>query len=181
MSRLRTGIGAPLLLVLAATLTAAAPLALAIDTTEIPDPVLQARYQALTHELRCMQCQNQSIADSPVGLASDLRREVQELLVAGKSDDEVRAWMKARYGAFILFRPEYSLRNAWLWLSPLVLLVIGAIAALRILRQRAGMVASDDSDPDADPNSETNASTRAGTAAAASGPAGATQSGESSR
>jgi cytochrome c-type biogenesis protein CcmH len=136
--------------VAALQLALAMPLALAIDTTEIPDPALQARYQALTHELRCMQCQNQSIADSPVGLASDLRREVQELLVAGKSDDEVRAWMKDRYGAFILFRPEYSWRNAWLWLSPIVLLLIGAFAALRVVRQRAGMVASDTSDPDAD-------------------------------
>lgn len=131
-------------------LLAASVLANAIDTTEIADPLLQARYQSLTHELRCMQCQNQSIADSPVGLASDLRREVQELLVAGQSDDEVRSWMKQRYGAFILFRPEYSLRNAWLWLSPLVLLLVGGIAAWRVLRQRAVLVSSDTSDPNAE-------------------------------
>ena len=134
----------------AALLLVGAPYALAIDTTEIPDPALQARYQALTHELRCMQCQNQSIADSPVGLASDLRREVKELLIAGKSDDEVREWMKARYGAFILFRPEYSWRNAWLWLSPLILLLLGIVAAWRVLRRRASMVPDDTSDPDID-------------------------------
>ena len=129
--------------------------AVAIDTTEIADPQLQARYQSLTHELRCMQCQNQSIADSPVGLASDLRREVKELLVAGKSDDDVRAWMKERYGAFILFRPEYSWRNAWLWLSPLLLLLLGAYVAWRVLRERAVMVEADSSDPDAEPQTNT--------------------------
>ncbi len=95
----------------------------AIDTTQLPDPVLQARYEALTHELRCMQCQNQSIADSPVGLASDLRREVAELLIAGKTDTEVREYMAARYGDFILFKPRVSLRTAWLWALPGVLLL----------------------------------------------------------
>jgi hypothetical protein len=67
--------------------------AFAIDTTMLPDPVLQQRYEDLTHEFRCMQCQNNSIADSPVGLASDLRRDVKELLLAGKTDDEIRAYM----------------------------------------------------------------------------------------
>jgi len=123
----------------------AAATALAIDPTELPDPTLQARYSALTHELRCVQCQNQSIADSPVGLASDLRAQVREQLLAGKSDEEVRDYMVARYGEFILFRPRYSLRNAWLWLLPLALLLIGAVAALRILRQRAQLLAVDDS------------------------------------
>jgi cytochrome c-type biogenesis protein CcmH len=97
----------------------------AVDPTELPDPALQARYVALTHELRCMQCQNESLADSPVDLAADLRREVRELLLAGKSDDQIRAWMSARYGDFILFRPRYSLRNAWLWGAPAALLLIG--------------------------------------------------------
>src|SRR5262249_18470911 len=87
----------------------------AVDPTQLPDRKLQARYEALTHELRCMQCQNESIADSPVELAADLRNQVREQLLAGRSDEEVRAWMAARYGDFILFRPRYSLRNAWLW------------------------------------------------------------------
>ena len=97
--------------------------ALAIDTTRLPDPALQARYEALTHELRCMQCQNQSIADSPVGLAADLRREVAEQLTAGRTDDEVRDYMAARYGDFILFRPRMSARTAWLWSLPGLLLL----------------------------------------------------------
>ena len=115
----------------------------AVDPIELKDPALQARYLALTHELRCVQCQNQSIADSPVGLASDLRREVREMLLAGKSDEDVRNFMVARYGEFILFRPRFSARNAWLWLTPGVLLIIGALVAVRVVRQRSNLVASD--------------------------------------
>jgi cytochrome c-type biogenesis protein CcmH len=115
----------------------------AVDPTELPNPVLQARYVTLTHELRCMQCQNESLADSPVDLAADLRREVRDLLLAGKSDDEIRAWMAARYGDFILFRPRYSWRNAWLWGAPGVLLLLGIVVAWRVVRQRARLVAAD--------------------------------------
>ena len=115
----------------------------AIDPTQLPDPALQARYVALTHELRCMQCQNESIADSPVDLAADLRREVRELLMAGKSDDEIRAWMAARYGDFILFRPRFTLRTAWLWAAPGVLLLIGAWVSWRVVRERTSLLAAD--------------------------------------
>ncbi|HYB33724.1 MAG TPA: cytochrome c-type biogenesis protein [Steroidobacteraceae bacterium] len=121
----------------------AAARVLAVDPTQLPDPALQARYVALTHELRCMQCQNESLADSPVDLAADLRRQVRELLLAGKSDDEVRAWMAARYGDFILFRPRYSLRNAWLWGAPPVLLLIGALVCWRVVRRRMTLLAAD--------------------------------------
>jgi cytochrome c-type biogenesis protein CcmH len=115
----------------------------AIDTTELPDPVLQERYETLTHELRCMQCQNQSIADSPVGLAADLRREVADQLMAGKTDAEVRDYMAARYGDFILFRPRLSARTAWLWALPGVLLLAGGVIAWRIVRQRSRLAAND--------------------------------------
>ena len=121
----------------------AASAAWAVDTTQLADPKLQARYVALTHELRCMQCQNESLADSPVSLAADLRREVRDLLLAGKSDQEVRAWMAARYGDFILFRPRYSLRNAWLWGTPAILLAIGALVSWRVLRGRALLLPAD--------------------------------------
>jgi len=119
----------------------------AIDPIELADPVLQERYRSLTHELRCMQCQNQSIADSPVGLAGDLRREVRELLEAGKTDAEIRDHLSARYGDFILFRPRWSWRTAWLWLTPALLLALGLFVAVRIVRQRAAMVdQADDND-----------------------------------
>lgn len=122
----------------------AAGVAFAVDPIELEDPALQARYRALSHELRCMQCQNQSIADSPVGLAGDLRREVRELLLAGKSDDEIRAWMRDRYGDFILFRPVFAARTAWLWLAPAVLLAIGLGVAVRIVRRRAALPTDDE-------------------------------------
>ena len=120
-----------------------ARVACAIDPTSIADPALEARYLVLTHELRCMQCQNESIADSPVGLAADLRREVRDMLLAGKSDEEVRTYMVSRYGEFILFRPRFSARNAWLWLMPPLLIVLGLIIAARIVRRRSALVASD--------------------------------------
>ena len=115
----------------------------AVDPTELPDAALQARYVSLTHELRCMQCQNEALADSPVGLAADLRREVRDQLLAGKSDDQIRAWMSARYGDFILFRPRYSLRNAWLWGAPGALLLIGALVGWRVVRKRVTLLATD--------------------------------------
>jgi cytochrome c-type biogenesis protein CcmH len=126
-----------------AALFSVAALAWAVDPTQLPDPALQARYAALTHELRCMQCQNESLADSPVELAADLRRQVRDQLLAGKSDDEVRAWMVSRYGDFILFRPRYSLRNAWLWGTPVALLLIGAFVCWRVLRARTALLAAD--------------------------------------
>jgi cytochrome c-type biogenesis protein CcmH len=117
--------------------------AFAIDPVEMQDPALQKRYLALSHELRCMQCQNQSIADSPVSLAGDLRREVRDLLIAGKTDDEIRQFMVDRYGDFILFRPRVSARTAWLWAAPFVLILIGGVVAYRVVRQRASLVDSD--------------------------------------
>jgi cytochrome c-type biogenesis protein CcmH len=115
----------------------------AVDPTQMPSPELQARYLTLTHELRCMQCQNEAIADSPVDLAADLRREVREMLIAGKSDDDVRNFMVARYGDFILFRPRMSMRNLWLWLTPGVLIGVGALVAVRVIQQRSRLVPQD--------------------------------------
>jgi len=131
-----------LVAVLAGVLVASGP-AYAVDPTEMPTPELQQRYHVLTHELRCMQCQNEAIADSPVSLAADLRRQVQEMLIAGKSDDDVRNYMVARYGDFILFRPRVAARTLWLWSAPGVLLLIGAAVAVRITKQRAALVAQD--------------------------------------
>ena len=122
------------------------PAARAVDPTELSDPALQARYLALTHELRCMQCQNESLADSPVDLAADLRHQVRDQLLAGKSDDEIRSWMVARYGDFILFRP----RSLWLWLTPGVLLALGALVFWRIVRARSALVATDEAPLPAD-------------------------------
>jgi cytochrome c-type biogenesis protein CcmH len=125
-------------------LALSATAAFAIDITQFDDPAKQQQYLRLTHELRCMQCLNTSIADSQVDLASDLRKEVRDLVNEGKSDDEIRKYMVDRYGEFILFRPLTNARNMWLWLAPGIFLVIGAIVAVRILRQRAKLVDNDD-------------------------------------
>jgi cytochrome c-type biogenesis protein CcmH len=134
--------------VLVVLLVCASVPAMAVDPVEIEDPLLQQRYRDLTHELRCMQCQNQSIADSPVGLAGDLRREVRELLLAGKSDQEIRDHLRERYGDFILFRPELNARTAWLWAAPFVLLMVGVVVAVRVVRGRAAL--ADQIDDEAD-------------------------------
>jgi cytochrome c-type biogenesis protein CcmH len=130
-------------LVLICCLVLALP-ALAIDSTEMPTPELQERYRTLTHELRCMKCQGPSIADSPLDAAADLRREVRSQLLAGKTDAEIRDFMVERYGEYILFKPKFSTHTAWLWLTPGVLLVLGAFLAVRIVRQRSSLVAQDD-------------------------------------
>ena len=128
--------------------------ALAIDTTVLPDEILQERYENLTHEFRCMQCQNNSIADSPVGLASDLRRDVKELLLAGKTDDEIRAYMVQRYGDVILFRPPFKPKTAWVWIAPMIALAGGLFIGFRIVRRRAALVANDDSSVDSSTDEE---------------------------
>lgn len=117
----------------------------AIDVTLLPNAELQARYKALTHELRCMQCVNNTIADSPVGLAADLRRQVAEQLVAGKSDAEIRAYMVQRYGDVILFEPPVNSSTLWVWLTPLVALVGGIAVAIVVVRRRSRLVVTDDS------------------------------------
>lgn len=117
--------------------------AFAIDVTQFDDPAKQEQYLRLTHELRCMQCLNTSIADSQVDLAADLRSEVHDMVAAGKTDDEIRKYMVDRYGEFILLRPLANARNMWLWLAPVIFLAIGAVVAVRILRQRAKLVDQD--------------------------------------
>lgn len=123
-----------------------APAAFAIDTQPpLPDPVLQQRYLTLTHELRCVQCQDESIADSPVEIAAQLRRDVRESLVAGRSDDEIRDAMVARYSEFILYKPRWSAKTALLWLAPLILLLAGGVVAVRIVAQRRRLLDTDES------------------------------------
>lgn len=131
----------PVLAVLLAILVA--PAAHAVDPTQMPTPQLEARYLALTHELRCVQCQDETIADSPADIAGDLRREVRDMLLAGKSDDDVRSYMRARYGDYILYRPRFVWRNAWLWGAPFILLAVGILVASRILKQRSALVDQD--------------------------------------
>jgi cytochrome c-type biogenesis protein CcmH len=137
--------------VLAMLLLAVPALAPAIDSDRaFDDPVLQQRYENINRELRCLVCQNQTIADSNAGLASDLRREVRELIAAGKTDDEIREFMIERYGDFVLYRPRMTAQNLLLWAAPILLLVFGVIAALRVIRRRAAEADDESVETEAD-------------------------------
>ena len=118
--------------------------AFAVDITVLPNDELQQRYEELTRQLRCMQCQNNSIADSPVGLAADLRLQVKEQLMAGKSDQQILDYMAQRYGNYILFTPPMERGTAWIWLLPLAAVLAGLFIGLRIVRRRSRLVEGDD-------------------------------------
>ena len=127
--------------------------ALAIDTGRaFDDPAQQERYERLIKDLRCLVCQNQSIADSNALLASDLRREVREMMIAGQSDDQIREFMTTRYGDFVLYRPPVSPRTWLLWSAPVLLLFgglgIAAMVVMRRMRAAKADPASLDEEPD---------------------------------
>ena len=100
------------------------------------DPVLEARLMKLSAELRCLVCQNQSLADSHADLAVDLRNQVREQMRAGKSDAEIRDWLTQRYGDFVLYRPPLKTSTVLLWVGPLVLLLVAVTALLITVRRR---------------------------------------------
>lgn len=118
------------------------------------NPEQEARMMAIAAELRCLVCQNQTIADSHADLAVDLRQQVRELLSKGKTDQEVRDYMTQRYGAFILYRPPVETSTAVLWFGPGLLAVGGLLGLWLMLRKRARMQADafdpDEPEPDAD-------------------------------
>ena len=134
---------------LAALLLAVSAHSLAIDTQRaFDDPALQARYEGVTRELRCLVCQNETIADSNAMLAGDLRREVREMIAAGKTDDEIRDFMIARYGDFVLYRPRMTATNFLLWAAPVLFLLIGGFIGIRFIRRQAAD-ADDQESPEA--------------------------------
>ncbi|TGQ52204.1 cytochrome c-type biogenesis protein CcmH [Mesorhizobium sp. M1C.F.Ca.ET.193.01.1.1] len=102
----------------------------------LPDPALEARARALSEGLRCMVCQNQSIDESDADLARDLRILVRQRLVAGDTDQQVMDYIVSRYGEFVLLKPRFSLRNALLWGTPVLLLLAGGIFIVLSARSR---------------------------------------------
>jgi len=100
------------------------------------DSAVDERYRDLIHTIRCMKCQNQSIAESPVDQASDLRRQVRELMLDGRSDGEIRTYLADRYGDFINYRPPLKPTTWLLWGAPALLLIGGGVVFVRILRDR---------------------------------------------
>ena len=102
------------------------------------DPVLEARLKAMSQELRCLVCQNQTLADSNAPLAEDLRKEIRMQMRAGKSDQEVIDYLVARYGDFVRYRPPVNSNTALLWFGPFLLLIIGGFVLYRVLKKQAG-------------------------------------------
>lgn len=105
------------------------------------DPVANQRAVALAEKLRCLVCQNQSIADSNAELALDLKRQIREQIAAGRSDADITRFMVERYGDFVLYRPPLNAATLLLWLGPLLLLVAGFALLLRHLRRRGAQAA----------------------------------------
>ena len=104
------------------------------------DPANEARLKHLAVELRCLVCQNQTLADSNAPLAEDLRREVREMIAKNMSDQEIIEFLTARYGDFVLYRPPLKATTTLLWVGPFVLVIVGATALIISLRRRAGKV-----------------------------------------
>ncbi|MDH4018492.1 MAG: cytochrome c-type biogenesis protein CcmH [Xanthomonadales bacterium] len=100
------------------------------------------RFNQLTLELRCLVCQNQNLADSDAPLAHDLRAEIHEMLVAGKTDDEIKQFMVERYGDFVLYRPPVQKNTYLLWLAPMALLLIGGLVLRSSVKKRAALLDS---------------------------------------
>jgi cytochrome c-type biogenesis protein CcmH len=119
--------------------------AVAIDVGEaFDDPKLQARYEKIISEVRCLKCQNQTIKDSNAFLASDLRREIRHMLEDGKTDDEIYEFLVARYGDFALYRPRASGKTLILWIAPMMFLVFGAFALWRVVQRRTVLPIDDE-------------------------------------
>lgn len=100
------------------------------------DPVTEARLQRIASELRCLVCQNQTIADSQAGLAVDLRTQVREMIQRGDSDQQIIDYMTARYGDFVRYRPPLNASTAFLWFGPTLLLLIGGAVLVTVVRRR---------------------------------------------
>lgn len=127
------------------TFAAAAAVALAAQANvAVPtenDPVAAKREVELASKLRCLVCQNQTIAESNAGLAVDLRNQVREQIAAGRSDREIVDYMTARYGDFVLYEPPFKPLTVLLWFGPLLLLAIGIFIAMRVVRARRSLAA----------------------------------------
>lgn len=119
-----------------------------IEAHKFDTPEQEQKYKTLTHELRCLVCQNQDIADSNAELAQDLRRQTYDQVMQGKSVDEVVDYMVARYGDFVRYKPAFKPLTWMLWVGPFLLLGAGILVVLRIVRRREGSEPSTD-EPDA--------------------------------
>jgi cytochrome c-type biogenesis protein CcmH len=111
---------------------------------QLENPALQSRFEHIAHDLRCLVCQNESIADSNVELAADLRRQVREMLLAGSSDDAIFKFMTDRYGDFVRFNPPLEPKTLLIWGAPFIAVLLAVIIVIRIVRQRSRMPVDDE-------------------------------------
>lgn len=117
----------------------------AIDPSEkLPDPEQQAMFESIAKEVRCLVCQNQTIADSTAPLAADLRREIKRMVVEGQSESEIKDFLVERYGDFVLYKPRFRSWNVLLWAAPAILLFVGALALVNIVRRRMQLPINED-------------------------------------
>jgi cytochrome c-type biogenesis protein CcmH len=112
-----------------------------------PDAAVEARLKSLAEELRCLVCQNQTIADSNATLALDLRNQIREQIAQGRSDDQIRAYMVERYGDFVLYKPPFKATTVLLWVGPFALVVLGAIVFWVVVRRRRPQVPEPAAEP----------------------------------
>ncbi len=132
------------------TLVLAAATAGAIDPQEFASPAEEARYWALIEELRCLVCQNQNLADSDAPLAMDLRDQVLEMVRAGRSDADIKAYLVERYGDFVLYRPPVKPATWMLWFGPALVVMAGAAVLVVAVRRRQRRSAEVLEDPEQD-------------------------------
>ncbi len=122
--------------------------AMAADAPSVAlDPQQEARMMAMAAELRCLVCQNQTIADSHAGLAQDLRQQIREMLAKGMTERQIMDYMTERYGDFVLYRPPFNASTALLWVGP-ALLMVGALSTLFVVLRRRQKLGADAFDPD---------------------------------
>ncbi|MGZ8272122.1 MAG: cytochrome c-type biogenesis protein [Methylophilus sp.] len=107
------------------------------NTTTAEDQEIETRLKALSTELRCLVCQNTTLSDSNAPLAEDLRNEIRTLMREGKTDEEVTAYLVARYGDFVRYKPPVQANTALLWFGPFVILLIGAVLLFKVLKKQA--------------------------------------------
>ncbi len=110
------------------------------------DPEMQARYEKISSEVRCLVCQNQTIKDSNAFLADDLRREIRRLMLEGKTNAEIYDFLVQRYGDFVLYRPRMQGKTLVLWIAPFLLIAVGGFVAVNVVRGRMTKPIDDDSD-----------------------------------
>lgn len=134
-------------LILLMLLVLALPAMAVIETYQFDTELQRQRYNAFIEELRCPKCQNQNLSGSDSAIAQDLRRQIHQMIMAGKSDIEITQYMVDRYGDFVLYRPRFNAATAVLWLGPVVLLILGlGIWAMLSRRRKSAVPENDDGD-----------------------------------